>query len=73
MSSEIFGTCDERELLWQSWVDARCALRGAQGKLLQFFRSEEEAARNALNIHMAMHECGRPVAAPEMAVVARAS
>jgi hypothetical protein len=73
MSSEIFGSCDQRELLWQSWVDARCALRSAQGTLLQFFRSEEEATRKALNSHMAKHECGCPVGAPEIALVAKAS
>jgi hypothetical protein len=73
MSSDIFGSCGPRELLWQSWVDARCALRGAKGTLLPFFRREEEATRNALNSHMAKHECGRPVGAPEIAVVAKAS
>jgi hypothetical protein len=40
---------------------------------LPFFRREEEATRNALNSHMAKHECGRPVGAPEIAVVAKAS
>jgi hypothetical protein len=73
MRSEIFGSCDTPELLWQSWVDTRCALRLAKGTLLPFFRSEEEAARKALNNHMAKHECGRPVGATEIAVVAKAS
>jgi len=31
------------------------------------------AARNALNSHMAKHACGRPVAEPEIAIVAKAS
>jgi hypothetical protein len=73
MSSEIFGSCDKRELLWQSWVEARCALRFTQGTLLPFARREEEATRNALNTHMAKHECGRPVAEPEIAFMAKAS
>jgi hypothetical protein len=73
MSSEIFGSCDLRELLWQSWVDARCMLNGAQGTLLQFARREEEATRNALNAHMVKHECGLPVAEPRTAIAAKAS
>jgi len=73
MSSEIFGSCDERELLWRSWVEARCMLKSAQGKAVQFCRSEEEATRNVLNTHMAKHDCGRPVEEQEIAVVARAS
>jgi len=73
MSSEICGSCDVRKLLWQSWVEARCALRGAQGTLLPFARRDEETTRNALNSHMAKHECRRPVAEPEIVLVAKAS
>jgi len=73
MSSEIVGSCDERELLWQAWLNARCALRCTQGTLSRFARREEGAARSALNSHMAKHACGRPVGEPEIAVVAKAS
>lgn len=62
-----------RELLWESWVEARCGLKVAQATLLPFARREEEAARSALNSHMAKHACGRPVAEPEIALVAKAS
>ena len=62
-----------RELLWQAWLDSRCRLESAQGTAAQFFRSEEDATRTALNTHMAKHECGRPVAEPEIAIVAKAS
>jgi hypothetical protein len=73
MSSEIFGSCDERELLWRSWLDARCMLESAQRNAVQFFRIDEDATRSALNTHMAKHDCGRPVAEPEIAIVAKAS
>jgi len=73
MSSEIFGSCDERELLWQSWMDARCMLQFAHGGALQFARSKERATRKALNAHMAKHQCGLPVAEPGLAVAAKAS
>jgi hypothetical protein len=73
MSSEICGSCDVRELLWQSWVEARCVLEVAQGTLLPFARREEEATRSALNSHLAKHACGRPVGEPEIALAAKAS
>jgi hypothetical protein len=73
MSSEIYGSCNDREVLWQSWVDARCALRGAQGTVLKIVRSEERTTRNALNTHMVKHDCGRPVDEPEIAIAANAS
>jgi hypothetical protein len=73
MTGEICGSCDVRELRWQSWVEARCVLEVAERTLLPFARREEEAARSALNSHMAKHACGRPVGEPEIAVVAKAS
>jgi hypothetical protein len=73
MSSEIFGSCVERELLWQAWLDARCMSESAQGKAVQFFRSDENATRNALNTHMAKHECGLAVTESETGVAAKAS
>jgi len=73
MSGEIVGSCVVRELLWQSWVDARYALRCTQSTLLPFARREEEAALSALNSHMAKHACGRPVGEREIAIMAKAS
>ena len=48
-------------------------LEGAKGSVLQFGRNEEEATRNALNTHMAQHECGLAVAEPRKAMAAKAS
>ena len=73
MNDKICGSCDLRELLWQSWVEARCMLQFAQGGVLQFARNEEQLTRKALNAHMAKHQCGLPVAEPGLAVAAKAS
>ncbi len=62
---EKFAACEERERLWQSWIDACGQLEG-QGKPLEFARRNERRARSLLNEHMTSHGCGFSVLEPKL-------
>ena len=57
--------CEERERLWQLWIDA-CALMEGKGAELESARAGEQGTRHLLNEHMATHGCGFPLAEPKI-------
>jgi hypothetical protein len=57
--------CEERERLWQCWIDA-CALLEDGEIELESSLVAEQGTRHLLNAHMVSHGCGLPVSDPKL-------
>jgi hypothetical protein len=55
--------CEERERLWQCWIDACALLEDGEIELESALAGEQET-RQLLNEHMVSHGCGLPVPEP---------
>jgi hypothetical protein len=65
-SAEVPKSCDERERLWQRWIDSCADVDTAIGEgTRKTARVREMGVRYILNKHLLSHGCGTPVAAPE--------
>jgi hypothetical protein len=54
--SKISGSCEEREWLWQHWVDASALLERSDVEFYESARAGEQATRHLLNQHLRNHQ-----------------